>query len=277
MDPISASASVIAFIQLADRVIELCKYYIETAHDAPHDLRVILVEISSLRAVLDNIDFLLKNDPEFKLRAAQTIGATDGPVYQCRQSLQKLEELLPERHRTSTTSNKKPKKFANLLKLPRFKSSKKDVSPAVKADPSKICKPTEGDLSRATTLVKKDPSKVSRIMETLEWPLKAGKAQKLLSEIQQYKNTISLVLLTESRYAQFHGLLIFSSFILHQDTYKDSDVLFMIFQACNSKILTWCSNKVTEIKQTVKDMYGILTCKSASSSEISLRASYSSS
>jgi hypothetical protein len=229
MDPISAGASVIAFIQLADRVIELCKYYIETAHDAPHDLRVILVEISSLRAVLDNIDFLLKTDPEFASRAVQTIGATDGPVYQCRQSLQKLEELLPERHRTSTILNERPKKHTKLSKLLRFKSSKKDASTVAKADPSKTCEPTEGDLSKATTLVKEDASKVSRIMETLQWPLKAGKAQKLLGEIQQYKNTISLVLLTESRYAQFHGLLIFSSFILHQGACNDSDVLIVTF------------------------------------------------
>jgi hypothetical protein len=42
MDPLSLAASVIAIIQLADRIISVCKDYVTTVKDAPNDLRAIL-------------------------------------------------------------------------------------------------------------------------------------------------------------------------------------------------------------------------------------------
>jgi len=55
MDPLSIAASIFAVVQTADRVISLCKFYLELSSDALSDLRVILIEASALKAILDNI------------------------------------------------------------------------------------------------------------------------------------------------------------------------------------------------------------------------------
>jgi len=58
MDPINGGASLDALFHLADRVIGLCKLYIRAAKDAPSDLRVILIEITAVKVLLDNLKFL---------------------------------------------------------------------------------------------------------------------------------------------------------------------------------------------------------------------------
>lgn len=88
-------AGIIAFIQLADRVICLAKYYIEAVHDCPGDIRVMLVEISSLKAVLENLDFLLKNELALAPDVLAQLANDNGPIEACRESMSKLERLLP--------------------------------------------------------------------------------------------------------------------------------------------------------------------------------------
>jgi hypothetical protein len=44
--------SIVAFLQLADRVIGLCKQCIEAVRDAPHELCLVLIEISAIRGHL---------------------------------------------------------------------------------------------------------------------------------------------------------------------------------------------------------------------------------
>jgi hypothetical protein len=68
MDPVSAGASVIALIQLADRLVQLCSHYIETVQNYPKDSRVILIEASSLRSILENLQFLLETTPAMHLK-----------------------------------------------------------------------------------------------------------------------------------------------------------------------------------------------------------------
>ncbi|OHE97225.1 hypothetical protein CORC01_07479 [Colletotrichum orchidophilum] len=87
------AASVFATIQIADRVISICKNYIESVRDAPSDLRTILVETSSVGAVLQNVDFLLKfEEPDSALRKA--LDGDEGPVGECRVAIEQLEALL---------------------------------------------------------------------------------------------------------------------------------------------------------------------------------------
>lgn len=50
--------AIVSFLQAADRVIDLCKFYLKLAHDALSDLRVILIETSTLKTVLDSFQFL---------------------------------------------------------------------------------------------------------------------------------------------------------------------------------------------------------------------------
>ncbi|KXH46692.1 L-galactose dehydrogenase [Colletotrichum simmondsii] len=87
------AASVFATIQIADRVVSICKHYIETVRDAPSDLRTILVECSSVGAVLHNVEFLLKfEEPDSALRKA--LDGDAGPVGECHVAIEQLEKLI---------------------------------------------------------------------------------------------------------------------------------------------------------------------------------------
>ncbi|KAK9771655.1 putative Fungal N-terminal domain-containing protein [Seiridium cardinale] len=59
------ASSIIAVLDLSAKVVKQCKAIIETARDAPKDLRNILVEVSSLKSALENLQFLTKIDCEF--------------------------------------------------------------------------------------------------------------------------------------------------------------------------------------------------------------------
>ena len=50
-EAIAVVASSIAIIQITDRIISVCKTYIENIQDAPSDLRAILLEISTLKVI----------------------------------------------------------------------------------------------------------------------------------------------------------------------------------------------------------------------------------
>lgn len=74
MDPVSGAASIIAIIQIADKVIRACKAY---------------VEISTLRSVLEILKFLID------FSALETLAASDGPIETCQKAMMDLERLLP--------------------------------------------------------------------------------------------------------------------------------------------------------------------------------------
>ena len=76
----------------------MCKFYIETIRDAPHDLRVILLEISGLKATLETLDFLIHIDSNFVSKVIENLDSGDGPLAACRQSLSELEKLFPADH-----------------------------------------------------------------------------------------------------------------------------------------------------------------------------------
>ena len=84
----------IAIIQMADRIIGLCKFYIETARDAPSDLRVILIETSALKTILENLNFLTACDGPDST-AARRISGADGPIEGCFRTATELEKLFP--------------------------------------------------------------------------------------------------------------------------------------------------------------------------------------
>ena len=83
MDPLSAFSSAIAVVQLADRIAELCKAYITGVKDAPADLRAILIEVGSLKCVLEVIELL---DPSKGGSSHVTILAKlNSPLQGCRE------------------------------------------------------------------------------------------------------------------------------------------------------------------------------------------------
>lgn len=93
-EAIAVGASVIAIIQIADRIISLCKFYIETARDAPSDLRIILIETSALKTILENLNFPTACDGPDST-AARRISGADGPIEGCCRTVTELEKLFP--------------------------------------------------------------------------------------------------------------------------------------------------------------------------------------
>lgn len=55
---LAVAGSVIAVIQIADRVIGLCKFYLGSVHDAPSDLRTIFFEISAIKVILEYVELI---------------------------------------------------------------------------------------------------------------------------------------------------------------------------------------------------------------------------
>ena len=110
-----AVGSIIAIIQITDRVIGLCKFYIESLRDVPSSLRAMLLEISSLRTICENLDFLLtcESTPS---SAVKMLFAKDGPIEGCQNAVSALEALLPsDLMRPPVRPLSKKRKMANAL------------------------------------------------------------------------------------------------------------------------------------------------------------------
>ena len=89
---IAVGASLIAVIQVADRIIRICKSYISSVHDAPSNLRAILIEISAVKAVFENLKFLDScKSPTSPL--ANGLSGADGPIEGCLRSVNDLAGL----------------------------------------------------------------------------------------------------------------------------------------------------------------------------------------
>ncbi|KAH8894321.1 hypothetical protein GQ53DRAFT_839931 [Thozetella sp. PMI_491] len=88
-EALGLGASIIAVLQISGSLVKTCKQYIEAVRDYPGDLRVILIETSSLMSLLENLQFLEKYG------TLPLPIALEGPVQGCRETLSELAELLP--------------------------------------------------------------------------------------------------------------------------------------------------------------------------------------
>ena len=93
-EAVAFGASVIAILQISDRIIGLCKFYIGAAQDAPADIRVILLEVSTLNTVVKSLQFLATCNGVVS-DAVRSLGDRDGPIDGCRRAVADLEKLFP--------------------------------------------------------------------------------------------------------------------------------------------------------------------------------------
>lgn len=93
-EAIAVVASIIAIIQISDRVISSCKFYIQAASDTPSELRAILVEISTLKSLLESLQFL-ETYAHATPALWKQLSGQDGPIKECRRSITDLEKLFP--------------------------------------------------------------------------------------------------------------------------------------------------------------------------------------
>lgn len=109
MEPFSTIASAFAVVQIADRVITLCRAYISGVNDAPTDLRAILIEVGSLKCVLEVIELLDSSSTDDKLRILEKLQT---PIEGCKEALQNLESLFPPQSAASASGKGKRQKLA---------------------------------------------------------------------------------------------------------------------------------------------------------------------
>lgn len=105
MDPFGAGGSVLAVVQIADRIIAMRKAYITGVYDAPADLRAILIEVGSLKCVLEVIELLgpfHRADDGVDIAQRQA-----GPLEGCKEALKSLESLFPPQSQPQRKGNRK--------------------------------------------------------------------------------------------------------------------------------------------------------------------------
>jgi hypothetical protein len=108
MDPLSIAAGVIAILGLAEKIISSCKSYLSSIRDAPSDLRSILIEVSSLKSILDNLQFLATHGADGDhSQTLQDLNGPDGPIHGCWEALAKLENLFPPTTVPGSTATKR--------------------------------------------------------------------------------------------------------------------------------------------------------------------------
>jgi hypothetical protein len=95
-EALAVVASVIAIIQATDRIVSLCRSYIECAKDAPRLLRVTLIETSMLKVIFENLKFFLDVDADVSSMLVKLGSAAESPIEGCRKCVSELEKLLGE-------------------------------------------------------------------------------------------------------------------------------------------------------------------------------------
>ena len=110
-------SAAIAVAQVTDRIVAACKAYITSFQNAPSHLRVVLVEISTLKPICDNIQFLV--DAESNTSTSTRVSTKlQKPIEECHLLTKELEKLFPsEVTREAGHSSKRRKLKASLEQL----------------------------------------------------------------------------------------------------------------------------------------------------------------
>lgn len=109
-EAVAFGASVVAFIQLADRVISLARRYIEALQDAPAAIRAIFVQMSALRAVFDSLQLLDRSQDLASLNIIRHLAASGGVIDLCLDAVTDLANLLPEMEDANISTGMKRKR-----------------------------------------------------------------------------------------------------------------------------------------------------------------------
>lgn len=135
-DPLSIGASIIAFIELTNRIVGTCKYCIETIKDAPKDFQMILGETTSLEAIIETL----------KASGAESLGLSV-TLEACHACLSALEVLLPKPQRHSLSSRKWRKSMRAELAWPLKESKARKLLAEVAQHKATLLLAISGDMA----------------------------------------------------------------------------------------------------------------------------------
>ncbi len=108
-ETLALAASIIAVVQLADRIAAVCKFFIESTQDYPRELRLIYVETSSLKVIFEGLSFLDQRNPAdwTTLKALQ---GDNGLLERCKDAVTELDKLFPPLPSSTGSKRKRGKK-----------------------------------------------------------------------------------------------------------------------------------------------------------------------
>ncbi|KEY73582.1 hypothetical protein S7711_09197 [Stachybotrys chartarum IBT 7711] len=106
-DPLSIATSVVAFVELASRIIRASQYCIDAIKDAPSDIQMILGEVSSIKAIVENFEEPHPGPEDGDNRLVSRLFAKGGPIEACQRCLGGLEGLLPMVASTNLTTKRR--------------------------------------------------------------------------------------------------------------------------------------------------------------------------
>ena len=101
MDPLSGVASVIAVIQIAGTVIDLCYQYRKGIKDAPKTIIRLMSEVRGIRTVLEGLDDILAGEQSSGTTRLVTLTEVlkgQGLLSQCYEELENLKKSLEPKH-----------------------------------------------------------------------------------------------------------------------------------------------------------------------------------
>jgi len=113
-EAIGLAASIMAIIQLADRIVGICKLCIESLEDCPKDFRMILVEISSTRALFDSLQFVQQHDAH-SADFLEKLAGPNGSITGCHTAVKDLESLFPYDDSIYAQGKKKNRQKAQII------------------------------------------------------------------------------------------------------------------------------------------------------------------
>lgn len=87
MDGLSAAASVIAVVQISEKVFNLCRMYYLEVKKARKDIKRLRDEVTSLQDVLTNVADLAEDPCSANLSILSLLNQQNGPVQQCQGDL----------------------------------------------------------------------------------------------------------------------------------------------------------------------------------------------
>ncbi|KAK4194838.1 hypothetical protein QBC40DRAFT_27893 [Triangularia verruculosa] len=168
---LAVAASVIAVIQLTERVVTVTKSYIQHVKNYPKEFRAISVEISSLKIVLGSLTLFVNDARDLEDAAIlTTLLSREGPVNACQAALEKLEKLIspvaetsgPAGTPTKGLDQQRVREIFQRLKWPSQASNAKQLLEEIMRHKTTISLGLGGEILRDITEIKRDLKEVRR-------------------------------------------------------------------------------------------------------------------
>ncbi|KAI9709246.1 MAG: hypothetical protein M1820_003366 [Bogoriella megaspora] len=150
---LALAASILSVVQIADRVIKTCKDIVEAVRDAPDDLKLILLEISALKSILDLLSSLVKHEDGSKISRL-----LPGPIEGCQHCLVALEGLLP--HSSEIDRPTKRRKITNALAWPLHEAKAKKLWNQLSKHKETLTLVISGGTGRDVSEIKSDVKRI---------------------------------------------------------------------------------------------------------------------